>query len=170
MIERLCRRPLAVLLAVAVAAVLAAGCSSGSSSPTEPGGLREAEIEAESLRLINGSRQQAGAQRLAIDEVVAEVARSHSRAMRDHNFFGHRDPQGNHLRDRLRAAGVSFRGAAENLALVTDRIDPAGSAHQLLMDSAEHRDNILDPRFRRAGVGVARDGDTVWLTQIFIIP
>ena len=38
------------------------------------------------------------------------------------------------------------------------------------MASATHRDNIMDPRFELAGIGVARQGNVFWVTQIFIRP
>ena len=74
------------------------------------------------------------------------------------------------MRARLRAAGIPFSAAGENLAKITSVPNPAGFAHQQFMDSPGHRDVILDSRFRLAGVGVARSGDTYWLTQIYIQP
>lgn len=35
------------------------------------------------------------------------------------------------------------------------------------MRSWSHRANILNPRFRRIGIGVAKDGGLVWVTTIF---
>ena len=37
----------------------------------------------------------------------------------------------------------------------------------LWMQSGGHRDNILNPRFRRIGIGVVRSGGMVWVTTIF---
>ncbi len=87
--------------------------------------------------------------------------------MRDHGFFGHVGPDGG-LRARLRKAGIEFTTAGENLAKLVSVPNPASRAHSQFMDSAEHREVILDKRFRLAGVGVARNGDTYWLTQIYI--
>ena len=47
---------------------------------------------------------------------------------------------------------------------------PAQVAHKQLMASASHRKNILSPKYRLAGVGVAKAGNTYWITQIFIKP
>jgi uncharacterized protein YkwD len=36
------------------------------------------------------------------------------------------------------------------------------------MQSSEHRPNILNPAFQLVGVGVARDGGSYWITQVFV--
>ena len=38
------------------------------------------------------------------------------------------------------------------------------------MASQSHRKNILSPKYKLAGVGGARAGNTYWITQIFIKP
>ena len=48
--------------------------------------------------------------------------------------------------------------------------DPATAAHLELMASPGQRASILDPRFEQAGVGVARLGESYWVTQIFVAP
>lgn len=157
--------------ALAVIALLGVACSGGSSdSPTSPLGTSVAEVEFESFRLVNSARRDSNVQpQLDLDELVTTVARAHSEAMRDHGFFGHNGPSGG-IGARLRAAGISFTSAGENLAKLSSVPNPAGEAHSQFMASAEHRDIILDSRFRLAGVGVARSGDTYWLTQIYIRP
>ena len=69
-------------------------------------------------------------------------------------FFAHVDESGATPFDRMRAGGVNFRAAGENLALApTVQI-----AHDGLMNSPGHRANILNPRYRRIGIGVADGG------------
>ena len=140
-------------------------------SPTDPVRMASGEVEFESFQLINDARSEEGAQpQLALEESLSGVARSHSEAMRDRGFFGHVDPEGNALSERLRGAQVSFSKAAENIVRVDSRGNPAADAHNLLMTSGGHRDNILNPDFRLAGVGTARRDDTYWITQVFIEP
>lgn len=161
------RRPMAVL-AVLLAAVLA-GCTS-ESSPTDPQGISTVEVAFHSFELVNHERRDAGVQpQLTFDDAVAAVARAHSEAMRDKNFFGHAGPDGN-LTSRLAAAGIPYGAASENIARVSGGVNAAASAHGFLMASAQHRGNILNPRFRAVGVGVARDGSDWWFTQIFVRP
>ena len=88
--------------------------------------------------------------------------------MRDLGYFSHVDPQGMDVADRLHAASIRFSAAAENLIRVQNATNPAAYAHQQFMASPDHRANILDPRFRRIGIGAARRGDTWWITENFV--
>lgn len=158
------------LLAVAAVGLLGLGCGGGgdSAGPTAPGVTSIVEIEFLSFDLANSARTDGGiSPQLQFDDLVGRVARDHSEAMRDLGFFSHSGPDGG-LTARLRAAGVEFSSAGENLAKLESVPDPAGAAHAQFMDSPEHRDVILDDRFRAAGVGVARSGNVIWLTQIYI--
>lgn len=161
------------LHSLTVAAVLlaslpfAAACSG--SSPTAPDGPLAAEsVEAGSAALINGARGGDGLRQLWFDPVLSEVAREHSRRMRDEGFVSHFDSGGGAVDGRLRAYGVHFTMAGENIATLGDTSDPAGDAHRGFMGSAPHRANILEPAYTSVGVGVATNGDRYWVTQIFI--
>lgn len=155
-----------LLLLLSLGLVLACG---GGSGPTAPVGPAVAEVEQRSFSLLNGARAAAGVTpAFGLDPDVARVARRHSESMRDHGFFGHRDPEGRTLEQRLAEAGISYRGAAENLARVVGAADPAAWAHEQLLASTEHRQNILNGGFELAGVGVARQGDGYWITQVFL--
>ena len=160
------------LLSLAFVGLLGVACGGGGDSggPTAPLGTTVAEVEFESFQLANAARSESNVQpQLNLNDAIVRVARAHSESMRDQNFFGHQGPDGG-MRARLRAAGISFSIAGENLAKMTSVPNPAGQAHAQFMNSAEHRDVMLDPRFQLAGVGVARSGDTYWLTQIYIRP
>lgn len=164
------RRQLAA--SVCLVLVLLAGCGgSGPGSPTAPAEIGEDQVEVQSFNLVNRSRQSEQVEpQLALDMLLAEVARDHSRAMRDQGFFAHVDPSGSNLRDRLRAAGVTFRSAGENLAQVQNAADPARQAHRFLMDSDSHRRNILGSQYSLLGVGVAGSGSQFWITQVYLEP
>ena len=166
-------KPVGIARCMLVAVVLLAGACGGSGgpdSPTTPVGTTVAEVEFESFQLANSARRDSNVQPpLDRDDRVTRVARAHSEAMRDGGFFGHNGPNGG-IGARLRAAGIPFTSAGENLAKLTSVPNPAGQAHAQFMNSPEHRGVILDPRFRLAGVGVARSGNTYWLTQIYIRP
>ena len=163
-------RRFAQLTPLLILALAVAACGGGSSGPTQPAELSASQVESQSLGLVNSERSAEQISALSNDQLAAMVAREHSEAMRDRGFFSHVDPDGQTLRDRLRSAGVSFRMAGENLAQVDGSPDPAGHAHTLLMQSKSHRDNILSDDFEMIGVGVARDGGSYWITQIFIKP
>lgn len=148
-----------------------AACGGGSSSPTDPAGVSPFQVESQLTSLVNQARAAEGVlPELTQDQLIAQVARAHSAAMRDQGFFSHVDPDGKRLRDRLRAAGISFRSAGENLAQVVGSSDPAGDAHRMLMGSPSHRENIFGEDYESIGVGVARRDSTYWITEIFVEP
>jgi uncharacterized protein YkwD len=60
---------------------------------------------------------------------------------------------------------VKYRLAAENLAGNESVLD----AHKKLMDSPDHRENILNKKFMKIGVGIAYGGPYgIMFTQHFI--
>ena len=113
--------------------------------------------------MLNAARVAEGLKPLATDAALDKVARAHSERMRDQRTVGH-DVGGGDLGDRLHDAGLNLRSQGENVA-------GAGSltrAHRALWLSPSHRTNILDGRFTRAGIGVARgEDDRVYVTQVF---
>jgi uncharacterized protein YkwD len=111
------------------------------------------EAEIEMLRLVNQERALQGLSELVIDEALREVARAHSADMFQRGYFGHIDPDGITPFTRMQAGGVLFILAGENLALAPT----VSIAHQGLMDSPGHRENILRPQYGRIGIGAVRD-------------
>lgn len=117
---------------------------------------------------INDIRQSYGLQPLRWNANVANVARQHSQNMADNNFFSHADPQGNTALERLLAAGIQFNLVAENLALNENAPDPVALVIEGWLDSPGHRQNILRPEVTETGVGVVRQGEEYFFTQLFI--
>lgn len=110
--------------------------------------------EEEMLRLLNAERTSRGLKPLAVDPLLREAARAHSRDMFQRGYFGHLDLEGGTPAERLRAANARFRLAGENLALAPT----VEVAHNGLMNSPGHRANILNPSFGRVGIGVVDGG------------
>ncbi len=159
------RRIGALVTALAVAFLIACSSGSGGTAPDASG----AELEFGSFKLINAERDASEVSpRLRRQEVLNEIARQHSERMRDEGFFSHTTPTGQSLRDRLAAEGYSFTAAGENIARVSNASDAAAHAHQLLMGSPAHRENILGESYREVGVGVAIEDRTVWITQVYV--
>jgi uncharacterized protein YkwD len=59
-------------------------------------------------------------------------------------------PDGKDPAARLTDAGITYTAIGENIAYAPD----VTTAHQGLMDSPEHKKNILDPAFHRIGIGI----------------
>jgi uncharacterized protein YkwD len=110
--------------------------------------------EARMLELLNGERTSRGLKPLQPDDTIREVARRHSIDMFARGYFAHVDPDGKSPFDRMREGGVRFRAAGENLALAPN----VEVAHNGLMNSQGHRENILNPAFGRVGIGVMSGG------------
>jgi uncharacterized protein YkwD len=110
------------------------------------------KAEVAMLHLLNVERQQRGLTSLKMDERLRQVARQHSRDMLARGYFSHTDPEGHSPFDRLRAAGIKYHTAGENLAFAPT----VTVAHEGLMNSPGHRTNILNRAFRRVGIGALR--------------
>jgi uncharacterized protein YkwD len=102
--------------------------------------------------IVNYERSRVGAGPLAIDPLIASAAFGHSSQMAAYNRLDHRGADGSSPFDRLHRHNVSFGAAGEVIA--------AGYQGYLTvvagwMASPPHRKIILDPTYRRIGVGVA---------------
>ena len=112
------------------------------------------DLEQRMLDLVNKERAAAGLHPLVADPELTEVARRHSADMFARGYFAHDTPEGLSPFDRMRAADVHFLTAGENLALAPT----LSVAHNGLMNSPGHRENILRPQFGRVGIGVMDGG------------
>lgn len=122
------------------------------------------ELEAAMLALVNAERVRAGGRPLAFDPETVDVARAHGRDMFARAYFAHETPEGATPFDRLRAAGIRYRTAGENLALSPS----LESAHEGLMKSPGHRENILNLAYGRLGIGIVDGGRRgLMVTQLF---
>jgi uncharacterized protein YkwD len=112
------------------------------------------DLEARMLDLVNEERAKQGLSLLKADPELAVVARAHSKDMFARGYFSHVTPEGKTPSDRIRAGGVRFLTAGENLALG----QTLNICHQGLMNSPGHRANILEPSYGRLGIGILDGG------------
>ncbi|MEJ7617456.1 MAG: CAP domain-containing protein [Pyrinomonadaceae bacterium] len=112
------------------------------------------DLEAQMLELVNRERAANGLAPLAPDPELTQVARRHSTDMFQRGYFSHYTPEGRNPFERIRAGGVSYLTAGENLALAPTLV----IAHTGLMNSPGHRANILKTQFGRVGIGVMDGG------------
>ncbi len=125
------------------------------SIPYHPSKLSVDEAaEIKMLRLVNEERAKVGAPALVKDQTIVPVARAHSRDMWVRGYFSHENPDGKDPFDRMKAGGVKFIYAGENIALAPN----VDVSHKGLMNSPGHKRNILDPNFRRVGIGIIDGG------------
>lgn len=110
--------------------------------------------EQEMFDLINKERRERGVNELQWREQLIPIARAHATDMWERKYFSHFSPEGKDIGDRLDEKVVLYVFAGENLALAPT----IQTAHDGLMNSEGHRENILDSKFRKAAVGVIDNG------------
>ena len=106
------------------------------------------------LVLINKERTSRGLTPLTMNDKARAVAENYSRTMFAEGFFSHIDNAGHNPFDRMKAGGLTYAAAGENLALAPT----LELAHQGLMNSPGHRANILSPDYRTVGIGIIDGG------------
>lgn len=123
--------------------------------------------EKQMLDLVNEERANAGLKPLVLDDRLVPVARQHSEEMFRLKYFSHQSPVTGSPFDRLKAAGITYTRAGENLAYAQS----VTVAFRGLMESQGHRENILRPEFTRIGIGVISAGAYGRMfTQMFLTP
>jgi uncharacterized protein YkwD len=138
------------LTALVVVGIAALGFSSrASSSQLSEQGLLSAQ-EQNLLQAINSARAARGAPPLRMGLKLQRAARANSRAMARSGSFTH----GNWYR-RLRRHGVNGSKLGETIAWGVGTDGTATRIVGMWLASPPHRATMLDPRFRRIGVGVA---------------
>lgn len=120
-------------------------------------------FESEVVRLVNEQRANYGLQPLTENWELSRVARYKSQDMADNRYFSHTSPTYGSPFQMIRAFGLSFRTAGENIAYGQRTPQAVVNAW---MNSSGHRANILNSSYTQIGVGYVADG-SYW-TQMFI--
>lgn len=127
------------------------------------------EIESKLLELVNQARAEHELEPLRSAPSLQDIARAHSQDMAVGESLSHFSTSGDTYTERLAAQGVLFGHHGENIAFSQTFVPQI--IHQSLMDSPEHRDNILKPEFEFVGIGVYLKPNTgYYVTQDFIRP
>lgn len=142
-----------VVLVLGVALVASARAEADGNAPPErltPTGVAAPTVgELAIVRVMNAVRAANGVAPLRVGPALTRAARAHSLDMARRGYFEH-----GAFVQRLRRFGVRAPYIAENLATGTTPIS-ARAIVRLWIESPPHRRNLLDPGFRRIGVGVA---------------
>lgn len=110
--------------------------------------------EQQMLDLVNQERQKQGLPALKADPELTKVARVKAKDMIDNNYFDHNSPTYGSPFDMMKKFGVEYKTAGENLAGNSS----VEGAHQNLMNSQGHRENILKSDYTNVGIGVVDGG------------
>ena len=122
-----------------------------------------AAYELEVVRLVNQYRAQYALSPLTENWELSRVARYKSQDMHDRRYFSHTSPTYGSPFEMMKAFGLSYRSAGENIA--RGQRTPA-EVVTAWMNSSGHRANILNSSFKTIGVGYVADGN--YWTQMFI--
>jgi uncharacterized protein YkwD len=146
----------AALLPTAPAHAAKAPCGDSTAAPRR---LDLHQMRSSVLCLLNRIRRHHHLHPLAYNKALRASASAHSTAMVVHGFFAHGGPGGS-MDHRISRAG--YLATAGEFVIGEDiggGDGLSGSPMAVVLDwmhSRPHRENVLDPLFRDAGVGVAR--------------
>lgn len=121
------------------------------------------EYESEVVRLVNEIRVENGLNALTEDWELSRVARYKSQDMCDNGYFSHTSPTYGSPFDMIKNFGISYKGAAENIAKGYSTPEAVVDGW---MKSSGHRANILNSTYTHIGVGYVKSGH--YWTQMFI--
>lgn len=157
--------PMPVLEATVYADVDPPSSFFGQPAPGEPEAPLPADAEATGalLEMVNRARASEQLAPLARDAQLDAIAQHHAQAMRRLKRIVHDAGEGD-PRTRVEAAQLDVFSTGENVAYALD----VRLAHRMLWASPSHRENLLEARFDRVGIGAAPDDDgSVYVCELF---
>ncbi|MFC0477896.1 CAP-associated domain-containing protein [Robertmurraya beringensis] len=126
-------------------------------------------FELQLFDLTNAARVENGLKPLVWSDLARLSARKHSEDMAANSYFDHVNLKGEDPFVRMEKEGIRFTYAGENLAMGQFN---SIFAHEGLMNSLGHRENILETNFTHLGAGVFfKQGTYVpYYTENFFTP
>jgi uncharacterized protein YkwD len=133
-------------------------------SAAQDSAVYDLQAEHQLLEMANVERASAGLAPLKMDEGLVRAARAHAAEMASQNQLSHQFSGEPSLPQRFAASStLRLDREGENVAMAGN----ADQAHQALMSSPPHRDNLMSPNFNVAGFGVFRSGHMLYVAQDF---
>lgn len=111
-----------------------------------------AAVRERMLHIVNAARTVEGRPPLTLDPRLTAAAQAHADDMLSRTYYAHQSPEGILPRARVQTAGYAPDIVAENLAAGQTSVENVMDAW---LHSADHRRNLLDPRFTQIGIGIA---------------
>jgi len=117
------------------------------------------------INLTNKERNKAGLPDLKASSRLSRLAQLKAEDMAKKGYFSHTSPTYGSAFDMMKAYGISYKTAGENIAKGQPT---AQAAMNGWMNSSGHRANILGSKYSEIGVGVAENGKgTIYWVQLF---
>jgi uncharacterized protein YkwD len=128
--------------------------------------------------LVNGERTSRGLTPLAWNSKIALASLNHSNDMANRGYYEHDSPEGLDFTYRYSQVGFNclidlgyqYSLGAENLMYMEGYHGVESVARSTVdgwMNSPGHRENMLTPYYQSEGIGVARSGNEIYVTQNF---
>ncbi len=115
------------------------------------------------LEWINVIRKRQNRRHIVLDPDLNKFAQHYADLMADKNFISHTSPTGQSFASRVKLWGIEG-DVGENLSYGTT----FPKALSELENSASHRKNILEKKWRKVGVGIARNAKgEYYVSQVF---
>lgn len=125
-------------------------------------------VRADLLRVTNEARRARQRRPLRRDRCLERVAQRYADRMLADGFYGHHSPEGRDVAYRVRGGGCPRAHVGENLARGQTSVEQVIGGW---MESPDHRQNLLQPDFRRVGfgLGLGRRGDEYWILWVQVL-
>mgnify|MGYP002338717261 CR=1 FL=1 len=125
---------------------------------------------------VSNRRTERGLPSLEQSALLHNVALYHSQDMANNSYFAHTGPNGETLKQRYSSFDVSCEGGeniwlSTDVAAANDESEMAKTIVDAWMNSPGHRENLLNPRWRTEGFGIAtgviEGEESILVTQNF---
>ncbi len=144
-------------------------------APPVPRAAPSGSAQGYALNQINAARAAYGFAPVVLDASVSAVAYGHADDQAVHGYFSHTGLDGSTRDSRLHAGGVSYSFSGENQCFyngvgVIATLDWCHAAFiaEPYPGQWNHIANVLDPRFRRVGIGIAQVGGAIVIVWDFV--
>lgn len=128
------------------------------------------DMTAQILALVNRDRTAQNLNPLSLNAVLNSSALSKANNMVANNYFAHYSPDGKKPWDFIDRNSYAYLFVGENLAM---NFTSAESAHQALMLSPSHKENIMSDKYADIGLGIVQGEiagkNTNVLVQLFAV-
>ncbi|MBB4823231.1 uncharacterized protein YkwD [Sporosarcina luteola] len=131
----------------------------------QPPAIQDDTFAADSIKLVNKERTAQKRTALKSDAALNKIAQTKAEDMAKNQYFAHLSPTYGSVGKMLDTFKYSWTAYGENIA---KGYTSPESAVEGWMDSKNHRDNLLQSKFKNIGAGYATDADgTTYWVHIF---
>ncbi len=125
----------------------------------------EAALAIEVFELINEIRLEHGLATFTTTQELSETAQLRAEELEE--LYSHERPDGTMCFTAFDECGVKYISASENIAYGVNSLYTAEQVVEIWMNSPNHRASILEPKYKKLGVGCYIVGNTYYWTQNF---